>query len=268
VTVLGGLDRGRVRAVVDRQFYVHRRTPHRWFDVFIWPTVDTVIWGSIGLYVEQQGGAARSSTAYMIAGVVLMHVMYQSNVSVATGFLEETWTRNLLNMLVTPLREAEYLAGLILVSAVRLVTALGFVALAAAALYAFDVTTAGWGLLPVIAVLMLTGWAIALVVIGLLLRFGAGAEILTWGILFIVIALSGAFYPVDAVPAVLRPLSYALPSTHAFEVARRLLDGEALPWDRLGLGAAELVVVLALSAAFVLRMLRVFRSRGFVTRFS
>lgn len=267
MTVLG-LDRGRVRAVVDRQIYVHRRAPHRWFDIFIWPVVDTVIWGSIGLYVEQQGGAARSSTPYMIGGVVLMHVMYQSNVSLATGFLEETWTRNLLNMLVTPLKEAEFLAGLIVVSVLRLVTALAFVALAAGALYAFDVTTAGPGLLPVVAVLMLVGWAIALVVIGLILRYGSGAEILTWGILFVIVALSGAFYPVDAVPAALRPLSYALPSTHAFEAARRLLDGDALPWDRLGLAAAELVVVLSLAAAFVLRMLRVFRTRGFVTRFS
>lgn len=263
-----GLNRLRVRAVVERQFYVHLRAAHRWFDVAIWPVVDTVIWGSIGLYVEQQGGAARSTTAYMIAGVLLMHVMYQSNVSMATGFLEETWTRNLLNMMVTPLKESEYLAGLITVSLVRLVVALSFVGAAAFGLYAFDITSAGLGLVPVVAVLMLVGWAIALVVIGLILRFGSGAEILTWGILFVIVALSGAFYPVDALPAVFRPLSLALPSTHAFESARQLLDGDPLPWDRLAIASGELVVVLSLAAAFVLRMLRVFRARGFVTRFS
>ncbi len=262
------LDRLRVRAVVERQYYVHLRAAHRWFDIVIWPVVDTVIWGSIGLFVEQQGGAARSTTAYMIAGVLLMHVMYQSNVSMATGFLEETWTRNLLNMMVTPLRESEYLAGLIVVSLMRLVLALGFVGTAAVVLYAFDVTSAGLGLVPVVALLMLVGWSIALVVIGLILRFGSGAEILTWGILFVIVALSGAFYPVEAIPAVFRPLSLALPSTHAFEAARRLLDGEPLPWDRLGIAAAELLVVLTLTVAFVLRMLRVFRARGFVTRFS
>lgn len=263
-----GLDGLRVRAMVERDLYVLRRAPHRWFDVAIWPVVDVVIWGSIGLFVEQQGGAARSTVPYMIAGVLLMHVMYQANVSMATGFLEETWTRNLLNIMVTPLKESEFLAALVTVSLLRLAIGLTFVTGAAAALYTFDITSAGLGLVPVIAVLMLVGWAIALVVIGLILRYGSGAEILTWGILFVMVALSGAFYPVDALPAVFRPLSLALPSTHAFEAARQLLDGEPVPWDRLGIASAELVVALSLSAAFVLRMLRVFRARGFVTRFS
>ena len=263
-----GLDRSRIRAVVDRQLYVQRRAPQKWFDIFVWPVVDTVIWGSIGLYVEQQGGAARSTTAYMISGVLLMHVMYQANVSMSTGFLEETWSRNLLNMLVTPLKEAEFLAALVVVGVMRLAVAMSFVTLAAFGLYAFSVTSAGLGLIPVVAVLMLVGWTIALVVIGLILRFGSGAEILTWGILFIVVALSGAFYPLDALPAALQPVAAALPSAHAFEAARTLLDGDPLPWDRLAVAAAELTVVVPLGLAFVLHMLRLFRARGYVTRFS
>ena len=39
------LDGLRVRAMVRRQTYVQRRSPQRWFDLFIWPMVDTVIWG-------------------------------------------------------------------------------------------------------------------------------------------------------------------------------------------------------------------------------
>lgn len=263
-----GLDRLRVRAVVQRQVYVQRRASHRWFDAVIWPVVDTVIWGSIGLYVEQQGGAERSTTPFMIAGVLLLHVVYQSNVSLATGFLEETWTRNLLNLMVTPLKEAEYLVGLIVVSLGRLVVALGMVSLAAAGLYACDITSAGWGLIPVVGLLMLVGWVMALFVIGLTLRFGSGAEILTWGILFIAIALSGTFYPVDALPGVFQPVAQLLPSTHGFAAARALLDGDPLPWDRLAVAAAQLVVFAAAAVAFVLHMLRLFRRRGYITRYA
>jgi ABC-2 type transport system permease protein len=151
---------------------------------------------------------------------------------------------------------------------VRLVIGLGAVALAAWGLYAFDVTSAGPGLIPVVAVLMLVGWAIALLVIGLILRYGSGAEILTWGILFIVIALSGAFYPPEALPAVLRPLSAVLPSTHAFEAARTLLDGDPMPWGQMAAAVAGLVVCIPLAVAFLLRMLHLFRARGYVTRYS
>jgi ABC-2 type transport system permease protein len=257
----------RIGAVIRRQIYVTRRAPQRWFDVLVWPMVDTVIWGSIGKFVQQQGGAARSSVPYMLSGILLMHVLYQSNVSFATGFMDETWDNNLLNVMVTPLRETEYVLGMIIVSATRMFTGLSVVALAAGLLYAFNVTSAGIGLIPVIAVLMVCGWCVALVVVGLILRFGNGAEILTWGILFMAVALSGVFYPPRALPAALQPLSLALPSTHAFTTARALLDGHALPWGQLGISAVGTLVIVPLAVWFALRQLQVFRQRGFVTRY-
>ena len=62
------LDGLRVRAMVRRQTYVQRRSPQRWFDLFVWPMVDTVIWGSIGAYVVQQGGARGSATPMSAGG--------------------------------------------------------------------------------------------------------------------------------------------------------------------------------------------------------
>lgn len=258
----------RVRAIFRRHAYVQKRAPQRWFDVMVWPMVDTVIWGSIGRFVDQQGGAHRSGSAYMLSGVLLMHVVYQSNVSLSTGFMEETWSRNILNFMVTPIREIEYLAGVVLFGFVRMALGLAFVAVAAYGLYAFNVTHAGVALIPAVAVLMLMGWAIALLVIGLMLRFGSGAEILAWGIMFMVIALSGTFYSPNALPHLLRPIAYLLPSTHAFTIARALLDGHRMPWGELGAAALGLCFVLPLCFAFLLRMLHTFRARGYITRYS
>ena len=265
---MNGIDLLRVRAMVRRQGYVQRRAPQRWFDVLVWPMVDVVIWGSIGLFVDQQGGAGRSGAPYMLSGILLMHVVYQANVSMSCGFMEETWSRNLVNLMVSPLREAEFLLGLVAMSALRLVAGLGVVTLGAWGLYAFNVTSAGWGLIPIVAVLMFVGWTIALFVIALVLRFGSGAEILCWGLLFAVIALSGAFYPVEAIPGLLQPVARLLPSTHAFEAARRLLDGEPMPWPLIGAAAAGLAVAIPVAAATLWRMLHVFRQRGYVTRYS
>ena len=39
-----------------------------------------------------------------------------------------------------------------------------------------------------------------MIVIGLILRVGQGAEILAWGLLAMVMPLSGIFYPVSACP--------------------------------------------------------------------
>jgi ABC-2 type transport system permease protein len=261
----------RVWAMAVRHAYVLRRSPHRLFDVTVWPIVDTVLFGSLGVYFATRGGPAspgQAGAAYLLSGIVLWHVVYQAQIAVSTGFMEETWTRNLLNLMVTPLRELELVAGIALFGLVKLVMGVGVVALAAFALYAFDVTALGLGLLPVIAILLMGGWAIALLVVGLMLRFGNGAEAMAWGVMFVVMPLGGVFYPVQALPGVLRPISTLLPTTHAFAAGRALVDGGPMPWGELGLAAAGTLVATAGALAFVAWMLRLFRRRGYITRYS
>jgi ABC-2 type transport system permease protein len=261
----------RMWAVARRHAYVLRRSPHRLFDVSVWPIVDTVLFGSLGVFFARRGGpdsAAQAGVAYLLSGIVLWHVVYQAQIAVSTGFMEETWTRNLLGLMVTPLRELELVGGIAMFGLVKLVMGVGVVALAAFGLYAFDVTALGLGLVPVIAILLLGGWAISLFVVGLMLRFGNGAEALAWGIMFVIMPLGGVFYPVEALPGVLRPLSQLLPTTHAFAAGRELVDGGPVPWDELGLAAAGTAVATAAALAFLAWMLRLFRRRGYIARFS
>jgi ABC-2 type transport system permease protein len=263
-----GINWQHVGAIVRRHAYVQKRGWHRWFDILVWPTVDTVIWGSIGLFVTQQGGAIRSGLPYMLTGILMMHVLYQSNISVSTGFMEETWSRNLLNVMVTPVTELDYMAGIVLFGLAKLVVGLSTVAIAAFVFYSFNILSIGWAIVPIIGVLMLVGWCIALFVMGFVLRFGNGAEILAWGVLFVVVAFSGVFYPVTALPGALQPISQLLPSTHALIAARTVLDGHPLPWNELAKAAAALAVLIPASMAYLNWMLRTFRARGYVTRYS
>ncbi len=263
------MNRQRVLAVSRRHALVLRRSPHRLFDVTIWPLVDALLFGSLAAFFAETGGSAGERGAgYLLAGVVLWHVVYQSQIGLATGFLEETWSRNIVNLMVTPLRESEFVAGVALFAFAKLVVGVGLVVVTAAALYAFDVTAIGWSLVPIVAVLLATGFVVGLIVIALVLRFGSGAEALAWGILFVVMPLSGVFYPVDALPAFLRPLSLSLPTTHAFAAGRAVLDGHGMPWGELAAAAVTVVLVAAATLWFLTRMLATFRRRGYVTRYS
>jgi ABC-2 type transport system permease protein len=259
----------RIRAIIRRHYLVLRRAPHRWFDVTVWPLVDCLLFGSLGVFVAQQGGGdSQAGVAYLLAGILLFHVIYQVQIAVSTGFLEETWSRNLLNLMTTPLKEIEYAVGVAAFGLVKLCIGLSVVALAALAFYSFNILDVGWGLLPIGALLMVCGWTISLFVIGLVLRFGQSAEVLAWGILFVIMPLSGVFYPVEALPGILEPIARMLPTTQLFAAARALLDGDPMPWNRLGYAAVGSVVLGAVGVWFVAHMLHVFRQRGFVTRFS
>jgi ABC-2 type transport system permease protein len=259
----------RIAAVTRRHWYVLLRSPHRLFDVVMWPVVDVVLFGSIGIFAASRGGGGAQQVAlYLLVGVVLWHVVYQAQISLATGFLEETWSRGVLSLMVTPMREWEYVCGVALFGLVKLVLGVGAVAVIAWMAYAFSITSLGFGLLPVAALLLAVGWAIALFVIGLVLRFGSGAEALAWGILFVVMPLSGTFYPVSALPGILRPIGEVLPTTHAFAAGRAFAKGDPMPWHELGLATAGTAVLLGVAFGYLGWMLRVFRVRGFVTRYS
>jgi ABC-2 type transport system permease protein len=258
----------RIRAIARRHAYVLWRSPHRLFDVTIWPLVDAVLFGSIAVFFARQGSGGARSIGYLLAGIVLWHVVYQSQIAVATGFLEETWSRQVLSMSVTPLREWEFVAGVAAFGLIKLVLGVGVVAVAAATFYSFNATSLGLAIVPLMLLLLVAGWSVALFVIGLVLRFGNGAEAFAWGILFVVMPLSGVFYPVAALPAVLRPISLVLPTTHAFAAGRSLVDGHGMAWGELGLAALTTLLVSAAACAFLARMLRIFRQRGYVTRYT
>jgi ABC-2 type transport system permease protein len=254
--------------VVRRHFIVLWRSPHRWFDIVVWPLVDVLVWGSLGVFVARQDSTSHAATPFLLAGIMLFHVLYQSQIAVATGFMEETWSRNLLNMMTTPLREVEYAAGLAIFGMAKLLLGMSAVVLAAIVFFHFNLGEVGWALVPIAAILMVVAWGMSQVVIGLILRFGQSAEILAWGTLFVVMALSGVFNPVSTLPSYLQPIAEVLPTTHAFAAARTVLSGEPLPWDDVAAGAVGAVIAAAGGLAFVVHMLGVFRKRGYVTRYS
>jgi ABC-2 type transport system permease protein len=73
---------------------------------------------------------------------------------------------------------------------------------------------------------------------------------------------------VESLPGALQPLALLLPTTHAFAALRTLVDGGGIDWQQLGLAAAGAAGLLVLSGAFLVRMLRVFRRRGYITRYT
>jgi ABC-2 type transport system permease protein len=258
----------RVWTVMRRHAYVLWRAPHRWFDIAFWPFMDVVLWGSLGAFVAKQDQSSQAATPYLLGGIVMFHILFQSQIAVATGFMEETWSRNLLNVMTTPVTEVEYVVGTAAFGVLKVMAALTTLSLTAFGFFRFGLGEIGWSMVPIALVLTMVGWAVGVANIGMLLRWGQSAEILCWGMNFVLMAFSGVFNPVESLPGVFQPIAKALPSTHAFSALRQVLDGQPLPTDQIWIGLGSSVLWLAGGIAFSTWMLRVFRNRGFVTRFS
>jgi ABC-2 type transport system permease protein len=110
--------------------------------------------------------------------------------------------------------------------------------------------------------LMIMGWAVALGVVSLILRHGAGAEPLAWGLLFGLAPFSAVFYPVSVLPGFIRPIAYALPTTHVFEGMRAALLQGVVRWDHLAAAFALNMVWLGGAALLFGRQFHAARVSG------
>jgi ABC-2 type transport system permease protein len=154
--------------------------------------------------------------------------------------------------MISPLRPVEFIAALMIMSLIRLVIGMGPVSLLAIAFFGFNLYGLGLALAAFFVNLILTSWAIGIVVSGLVLRNGMGAESLAWTFMFVLLPLTCVYYPVSVLPAFVQPIAWALPPTYVFEGMRALLIEHTFRLD-LMLHALALNVVLfaAMSLIFV-----------------
>ena len=123
------------------------------------------------------------------------------------------------------------------------------VTLVAIPLFGFNL----WGLGGALAIfflnLVLTAWAVGIVIAGILLRQGMGAENLAWTIMFLIVPVACVYYPVATLPAFLQPIAWSLPPTYVFEGMRAALIGHTFRGDLMAM--AFLLNIIAMSAAII-----------------
>jgi ABC-2 type transport system permease protein len=253
-----------VKAVALRHWRSQARQPGYWYILIMLPILDAIMFASIGVAY----GDDDRPVELLITGIMLFHLVWQLTLNAALGFLEEVWSSNLLNLMTTPLTEREFIGGLTLISLCRTAVGVSLIALTGVIGYSVSPTSAGFVLIPGAAILLIFGWAISLGVIALVLRYGQSAEVFSWGFIFLLIPLSGVFYPTDALPDALQPISQLVPITHVFDAVRVGIDGGGVAWGDLSVALAGSLATTALAIWFLQRMMRTFRRKGLVTNFS
>ncbi|MCW6506807.1 ABC transporter permease [Lichenifustis flavocetrariae] len=226
ITELGGsFSPGRVGAMVLRYIYLLRSSWPRVADLIYWPTVQMITWGFIQTFVSHSSAPSAPMVAAgsLIGAVMLWDILFRGQLGFSMSFLEEMYSRNIGNLMMSPLRPLEFVAALIAMSLLRLAIAIVPVTALAVLFFGFNLWGLGLALAAFFINLMLTGWAVGLLVAGLLLRNGLGAEALAWSLMFILMPLTCVYYPVSVLPSWLQPVALLLPPTYVFEGLRALL---------------------------------------------
>jgi ABC-2 type transport system permease protein len=254
--------RRRVAAMVLRYWYLMRSSWPRVLDLIYWPMVQMLMWGFLQHYVAEHSSFFTRAAGTLIGALLLWDILFRGQLGFSVSFLEEMWARNLGNILMSPLRQAEFIAALMVMSIVRLAVGVIPVSLLAIVFFGFNLWGFGLALGAFFANLILTSWAVGIFVSGLVLRNGLGAENMAWTIMFIFLPLTCVYYPVATLPGFLQPIAWALPPTYVFEGMRALLIDRVFRADLMLEAFALNVVLFALGAIGYALLLRSAQRQG------
>ena len=257
----------RVRAVFKRHWHATRHNPPEIFEAFYWAFLDLLIWGLLTSYLRRQHVELSGSIGLLIGAVLLWTLLWRTQIGIAWTFLTESWSENVVSLLASPIKASEYIAGAIAWTLAQLVV--GWTAMAALAwiFFRFGVFKMGVALVPFAGALMLFGLAMSLTVLGLVLRFGPGANMLGWGLGGMIMPLAAVYYPLHVLPGWVQGVAQVLPLARVFEAMRAVLAGHPAPYGQLGVAIALDIVYVAAAAVFAYRMFLTLRRRGYVTRY-
>ena len=235
-------------------------------EIFYWPFLDLLVWGFITVYLSQFRGTLPGFVTFFIGALILWDILFRSHQGISVSFLEDIWSRNLLNLFASPLNPIEYLFSLMLVGFFKLVLTATVMALFAWIFYSFNIFLLGFSLIPFILNLIIMGWSIGIITIAIILRFGQEAEVLAWALGFLFMPVSAVFYPVSVLPPFMQAIAKFIPAAYVFEGMRGVLNSGVFSSTQLLWAFGLNVFYISLAFLFFHWNFKIVKKKGLLVR--
>ena len=258
-----------IKALVLRYLYLYTRTPVRIVELIFWPLVHLLVWGYLTRFLQQNvGDDFPHEITFLIGAVILWDILFRAQQGVAIFFLEDVWSRNLLNIFAAPVTNADYLGSTYAVGMMRAGVTSVMLGGLSALLYSFNVFQLNWALIPFVFNLLIFGWALGMVSTALIVRWGPAAETLAWAVPFFIQPFAAVYYPVAYLPTALQWVAKLLPCSYVFEGMRDVLKDGVINWGELGIATGLNLVYLAVAGVLFVRVMNTAREKGLLTKFA
>lgn len=254
----------RIFAIVIRYLFVMRHNIDRYTDAFYWPTVDLLLWGLTSAYFESSVAGAPRVVLVVASGIVFWIVVWRGQYEISVNALEELWDKNLVNLFVSPLSFSEWLAGLLTMSVLKAIPSVLFGAIMSYVLYRVQLFEYGFALIPLLVLLIMTGWWAGFFVTGLLLRYGSKVQSFAWTLIMVISPFSAIYYPLSVLPDWAQMIAKVVPTSYVFEAARQVLANGTLPTQQLLIALALNSLYLAAGCWYLYRSYQKVLHKGLV----
>lgn len=254
----------RIKAIIIQEIYITKHSLEVLMDLFYFSIITVIIWGLISLYLNADGTSNNQLTGYsLLTGMILWEVIRVIQYSVSVGALWNIWSRNLSNMFIAPLSLKEYLIAGLISGIIKALFTLFIISFISTFLFKFNIFQIGILNLSIYFInLTLFSWAIGIIILAFIFRYGTRIQALAWGVIFIFQPLTGSFFPIKILPTILQKIAYFIPATHVFESARTNLINPSTNWNHVGIMSIENIIYIIFSLWFFNKMFNKSKETG------
>src|SRR3989338_10798929 len=110
----------RISGMFLRYVFLHKRSLPRTFEILFWPVMELLVWGFVAVYIQEVSKDTLSKIASaLINGMIFWDILYRSQQGVSISFIEDIWTQNIVNLLVSPLKISEWILATFLYGTIK-----------------------------------------------------------------------------------------------------------------------------------------------------
>jgi ABC-2 type transport system permease protein len=241
-------------------------------DVFYWPTMDLLLWGLTSIYFKKQQsvsfptglGSGSQIVLMIISGILFWIIVWRGQYEITVNLLEELWSRNLINIFVSPLKFSEWIISVVIVGIIKAALSFSFAMIVAFILYKVKIFIYGFYLIPFALLLIMSGWWAGFLIAGLILRYGTKIQTFAWAAIVIISPFSAIYYPLSTLPLWAQKIAIIVPTSYIFEGGREILSKGSLDPTKLYISFFLNLIYLIIALIFVRKSFKKVLEKGLV----
>jgi ABC-2 type transport system permease protein len=236
-------------AVVLRHVHLYRHDINLLLMLLYWPILDILTWGFLGSWIQHASGEPefQNYEAIALLGILLWQVVGRGGNIIAITFAEELWQNNMVNLFSLPLRIAEWICGIILLYAITIGITIGCCMLLIYSLYDVSMWYMVSSFMIFLPPLFICGIWLGFTCLHIMVLRGKRGTELGFVAIWFMLPFSGAYYPIEVLPAWGQMLSAALPMSYVFQGMRAYLMHQQDPTSYLIKGYLLSIIYAAIA---------------------
>jgi len=232
------------------------------FEDIYWPSMDILLMGMTGMWVQGIQSTAKPYALAMLTGAVLWQISLRAYFSIAVNILDEFFARNFVNLFSTPLKLSEWIIGAVILSTARSLFVLFVGWIIAWLVYGQSILSIGFMLIPLYLLMLMFGLSLGFLGSSILFVYGQKIQAIVWALSWFFAPFCGVFYPMEVLPGWMQVIGYSMPATYVLESMRSLMYSGTISYTMLGKALCLNILYLSLGLALFVYTFERSRNKG------